>query len=80
MINICTTVVLLLLTVVSHIRVVHHCFFLAVRLTYITMNIQPADRLRLFGGILQLQNERLMQIVAVLDLAHHGRCRRPVLG
>ena len=36
------------------------------------MNIQPADRLRLLGGMLKLQNDRLRQNVAVhLDLAHH---------
>ena len=34
------------------------------------MNIQSADIFGLLGGILQLQNDRLMEIVAVhLDLA-----------
>ena len=38
------------------------------------MNIQSADRLRLLGGVVQLQNDRLLQNVAVhLDLAGHGR-------
>ena len=36
------------------------------------MNIQPADRLRLLGSMLQLQNDRVMQNVAVcLHLACH---------
>ena len=36
------------------------------------MNIQSADRLRLPGGMHQLQNDRLMQIIAVhFDLDHH---------
>ena len=40
------------------------------------MNIQPADRSRLHGGIFQLQNDKLMQNVAChLYLAHHGSCR-----
>ena len=29
------------------------------------MNNQPADRLRVLGGMLQLQNDRLMQNVAL---------------
>ena len=34
------------------------------------MHIQPADRLRLLGAMLQLQNDKLVQNVAVrLDLA-----------
>ena len=37
----------------------HHYSSLRVQRTYIVMNIQAADRLRLFGGVLQLQNDRL---------------------
>ena len=59
------------------ITVDHHYFFLAVQPTYIAMNIQPVDRLRMLSGILQLQNDRLLQYVPVhLDLAYHGRHRR----
>ena len=37
------------------------------------MNSQPADRLRLFGAVLQLQNDKLVQNVAVrLELARQG--------
>ena len=42
------------------------------------MSLQPADRLRLLGGMLQLQNDKLMQNVAVhLDLALHRGHRHP---
>ena len=42
------------------------------------MNIQPADRLSLFGGKLHLQNDRLTQNVAVhIDLACCRRHRHP---
>ena len=42
------------------------------------MNIQPADRLRLLGAMLQLQNNRLMQNVAFhLDLGHRRGHRCP---
>ena len=44
----------------------------------VAMNIQLADRLRLFDGMLQFQNDKLMQNVAVhLDLARRrGRRHR----
>ena len=35
------------------------------------MNIQPADRLRLLGVMLQFQNDRPMHVVVRLDLACH---------
>ena len=42
------------------------------------MIIQPADRLKLLGGMLQLQSDRFMQNVVVqIDLAHSRKCRHP---
>ena len=104
MISICSTVVLLLQSCFNCSMcptpqkpcstVDCHYFFSGVLLTKIVMHIQPADRLRLLGRILQLQNDRFMQNVAVhLDLAcrirfkHLGQCwvrnwilERPLFG
>ena len=55
----------------------HHYFFLWVLATYIAVNIQPADRLRLLGGVLLLYSDSTMdKCCCSSDLSHQRHRHR----